>query len=261
VFRFEYEDDIKTLWVTFGDGYVPRMTVEFLENFLEETPKAVNDTRPNAIVFKSKHPAIFNLGGDLEFFLKYHKDFFNMSYYTNLCLSCVDLIQGGADNYAHTFSIVEGECLGGGFEAALACDQIIATPKAVFGFPEAAFGLFPGMGGYPLVAKHSDEAKAFEIVRGDRSYNACDLRGTEIVKRNTDKPAHLTREIIRAWDNKDAGWKHAQKIRKLNRIVPRKTLDTVADYWVQCVLKLSDENIDKLSKIRRAQRILEERLK
>jgi enoyl-CoA hydratase/carnithine racemase len=39
---------------------------------------------------------------------------------------------------------VDGYCLGGGFELALACDIIIASDRALFGLPEPRFGLVPG---------------------------------------------------------------------------------------------------------------------
>jgi enoyl-CoA hydratase len=39
---------------------------------------------------------------------------------------------------------VDGYCLGGGFELALACDVIVASDRAKFGLPETRFGLVPG---------------------------------------------------------------------------------------------------------------------
>ena len=44
---------------------------------------------------------------------------------------------------APTAALVEGRCLGGGFELALACDDIIATDDAVFGLPEIRLAAFP----------------------------------------------------------------------------------------------------------------------
>jgi cyclohexa-1,5-dienecarbonyl-CoA hydratase len=43
---------------------------------------------------------------------------------------------------AATASLVEGRCLGGGFELALACDDIIATETATFGLPEIRLAAF-----------------------------------------------------------------------------------------------------------------------
>ena len=44
---------------------------------------------------------------------------------------------------APTAALVEGRCLGGGFELALACDDIIATESATFGLPEIRLAAFP----------------------------------------------------------------------------------------------------------------------
>jgi cyclohexa-1,5-dienecarbonyl-CoA hydratase len=43
---------------------------------------------------------------------------------------------------APTAALVEGRCLGGGFELALSCDDIIATEAATFGLPEIRLAAF-----------------------------------------------------------------------------------------------------------------------
>ncbi len=44
---------------------------------------------------------------------------------------------------APTAALVAGRCLGGGFELALSCDDIIATETATFGLPEIRLAAFP----------------------------------------------------------------------------------------------------------------------
>ena len=44
---------------------------------------------------------------------------------------------------APTAALVDGRCLGGGFELALACDDIIATESSTFGLPEIKLAAFP----------------------------------------------------------------------------------------------------------------------
>lgn len=42
---------------------------------------------------------------------------------------------------------LHGLALGGGLELALACDRIVASPKASVAFPETGLGIYPGLGG------------------------------------------------------------------------------------------------------------------
>jgi cyclohexa-1,5-dienecarbonyl-CoA hydratase len=53
------------------------------------------------------------------------------------------LLEDLLDAPAPTAAIVQGRCLGGGFELALACDFLFAADDAVFGLPEIALGVFP----------------------------------------------------------------------------------------------------------------------
>jgi 3-hydroxyacyl-CoA dehydrogenase/enoyl-CoA hydratase/3-hydroxybutyryl-CoA epimerase len=46
-----------------------------------------------------------------------------------------------------TVAVINGFCLGGGLEVALACQSRIAIDGARFGFPEVMLGLHPGLGG------------------------------------------------------------------------------------------------------------------
>ena len=68
-----------------------------------------------------------------------------------------------------TLAKIDGYCLGGGHELALACDLRIATTDSEFGFPEIDLGLIPGGGGTQRVVRMLTEARAKELVfRGNR---------------------------------------------------------------------------------------------
>ncbi|MFB6082819.1 MAG: 3-hydroxyacyl-CoA dehydrogenase/enoyl-CoA hydratase family protein [Halorientalis sp.] len=68
-----------------------------------------------------------------------------------------------------TIAKIDGFCLGGGHELALACDLRIATEDSEFGFPEINLGLLPGGGGTQRTMRMIGEARAKELVfRGER---------------------------------------------------------------------------------------------
>jgi len=68
-----------------------------------------------------------------------------------------------------TLAKIQGFCLGGGLELAMACDLRIATEDSEFGFPEIDLGLIPGGGGTQRAMRMLTEARAKELVfRGER---------------------------------------------------------------------------------------------
>jgi enoyl-CoA hydratase/carnithine racemase len=67
---------------------------------------------------------------------------------------------------------VDGICLGGGFELALACDVIVASDRAVFGLPEPKVGLIAIGGGIHRLVRQAGLKRAMEPLLTGRNITA-----------------------------------------------------------------------------------------
>ncbi len=72
-----------------------------------------------------------------------------------------------------TVAIIDGACLGGGFELALACEYRITTQnsKTKIGLPEVSLGVIPGFGGTQRLKDLVGLSKALELILGSKQIN------------------------------------------------------------------------------------------
>ncbi len=103
------------------------------------------DRSVKAAVLISGKPDVFIAGADIDAFLEFRtaKDAADASAFGHRMMSRLE------KSRAPVVAAINGGCLGGGLEAALACAYRIATdhPKTVLALPEVQLGLIPGAGG------------------------------------------------------------------------------------------------------------------
>ncbi len=121
-----------------------------------------------------------------------------------------------------------GLTLTAAFEISLACDIILAGPKAKFGLVETVVGLTPSMGGPQRLAERAGSGRARELVMTGDLYDAQTLKEWGVVNqvhddvdaaalalthRLADGPtvAHAaTKQIVAAW--RSGGVSHADEV-------------------------------------------------
>jgi enoyl-CoA hydratase/carnithine racemase len=64
---------------------------------------------------------------------------------------------------APVYAAIEGYCMGGGLDLALACRHRIASPHAIFGHRGAALGLITGWGGTQRLPRLIGKGRALEL--------------------------------------------------------------------------------------------------
>ncbi|MBI4514346.1 MAG: enoyl-CoA hydratase/isomerase family protein [Deltaproteobacteria bacterium] len=78
---------------------------------------------------------------------------------------------------------VNGYCLAGGFELALACDIRIAADTASFGLPEVTWGIMPGAGGTQRLPRIAPLGAALEMILTGERIAAAEAHRLGIVNR------------------------------------------------------------------------------
>ena len=210
------------------------------------------------LVVASAIPQVYSLGGDLNLFahLIRKRDRRALTEYARLCIDC---IFGNATNLGvpelTTISLVQGSALGGGFEAALSANVIIAERSASFGFPEILFNLFAGMGAYSLLIRRIDIARADRIMRSGQQYTAEELydMGLVDVLAEDGEGVHAVNDYIRRANRSRNGLMAIQKVRQRLFPMSYQELEDIVDIWVDAALRLTDRDLRTMERLVGAQ--------
>lgn len=83
---------------------------------------------------------------------------------------------------------VDGFCMGGGLDLALACDARHASPGSVFAHPGAKLGILTGFGGTARLARTVGRARAIELFVTARRITAAEAHAIGLVDTISDDP-------------------------------------------------------------------------
>jgi len=251
----DYEAGSSVIWVSMKSKsrqcFTLTMLLEMLDLFqtLDEYgtpyPGVYGDVK--YLVLSSEHPDIFNCGGDLDYFSEMVATQ-NWDRLMEYGIGCIDLVYwglSGGKREITTIAYVTGSALGGGFEAALSCNYIFAEEQAVFAFPEALFGFFPGMGGYVLLERFTGPNEADRAFATGKRYSAKELNKLGAIYTLTEKGKgkQAIDDFIHArMSNENTHWA-LQKIKQRMQNISYDTLKHSIDLWVETAKKLTKRDL------------------
>jgi DSF synthase len=212
-------------------------------------------------VMGSNKKSVFSLGGDLVNFTSCIRsgDRARLVFYAHACVDLIYSLTQNLDLPIVSLSAVHGQCLGGGFEAALASDFILAEENAKFGVPESTFNAFPGMGAVTLLTRRLGAALSERIITTGAIYSAREM--LEFGAVDLLAPEGALRETADAWmlEGGEERWLRRRALAEARRScfpVTRDELIRITDLWAECSTALTDQDLRHMERLAAAQKRL-----
>lgn len=252
-----YEEERHIMWMLMRAEPRPCFNHALIEDIMTLAQAAKESALPfDFWVTGSLIDNMFNAGGDLHFFadaIKNRKREAMMAY-ARSCVDCVHAAARGFDIGAISIAMVEGSALGGGFEAALAHHFVLAQQNVRMGFPEITFNLFPGMGGYSLVARRAGMRLAEELIWGGGTYPAewFESRGLIDHLFQSGDAYQATRTFIDTIRPRLNGMRAMLRARQRVLQLTRSELMDITEDWVQAAFNIAEKDrqyIERLVKL------------
>ncbi len=210
----------------------------------------------NYLVLASQEEDVFNLGGDLSVFkeLILAKDKVRLAEYAALC---IDNLWTFYDMPAPitSISLVQGQAMGGGFEAALSAHVMIAERSALMGLPEVLFNLFPGMGALSFLSRKVGMRVAEQMVRSGKIYTGealFEMGVVDVLAENGEGEWALTQWVKKDYRSLNAYQAINKSKRSINPLTYQE-LHHITEIWVDAALRLDERNLKVMERLVRAQ--------
>jgi DSF synthase len=264
-----YDDNTEALWTFMNPADRPSFTHAMLRDFESWQSLIAHGFGPGKtplkyLVLGSRSPDVFCFGGDLELFQRLirERDRDGLVNYGHRCCAILERNIRSLDIPMLTIGLVQGAALGGGFEALLSFDFIIAERQATFGLPEIMFGLYPGMGAHALLSRMLGTARAERIILSNETYTAEQLYELGIVHELAEPGdgVNAVREFMRRSDRRHAGMVGARRATKRVWQLELAELNRITEIWADSALQLREQDLKVMSRLVAAQARLAERI-
>jgi len=263
----QFDPELDTLWTYMRQqvrpSFNPGLLAEFGHWQADIAQACLSGDMPiRYVVLGSRFPGVFSLGGDLDLFSDHIRngDREALVAYGRACVRILHRNMLSLDRPIITIGLVEGDALGGGFEALLSFNVVIAERGTNFGLPETNFGLFPGMGAHCFLSRRLGAARAEQMILSGRSYSAEELYDLGIVHALADpgKGRAEVESYIRQNRRRHSGHCAIYEASRSVNPLALGELEAVVDLWADAALRLSDADLKLMRRLVGAQtRLLE----
>ncbi len=264
-----YEDRSAALWTYMSPNGRPSFTPSLLDDF-EAWQRLIGygfgpDKVPlRYLILGSRAPDVFCFGGDLDLFqtLIRQRDRDALVHYGHRCCAILERNIRTLDLPMLTIGLVQGAALGGGFEALLSFDYIIAERQSTFGLPEIMFGLYPGMGAHALLGRKLGSAMATRLIESNETYTAeqmYDLGLVHVLAEPGDG-VNAVRDFMKKSDRRHAGLLGSRRAMKEVWQLDLAELNRITEMWADTALQLREQDLRVMGRLVAAQARLAKRL-
>jgi len=264
-----WDEDDATLWTFMRPEGRPSFNPEMLRDFQAWQDGIVARFGPGGdtlryLVLGSRFPGVFCLGGDLALFadLIRRQDRAALVAYGRACVRILHRNMLGLGLPIVTIGLVQGDALGGGFEALLSFNVIVAERGAKFGLPETAFGLFPGMGAHSFLVRRLGAARAEQMILSCATYTAEEMYelGLVHVLAEPGEGEAAVRAYIRQNRRRHNGQCAIYRATQSAAPINLRELEAIVDVWADAALGLQELDLKLMLRLVGAQtRLLDRR--
>lgn len=220
--------------------------------------EAANAGTPAFLVYGSRVPGTFNLGGDLKLFRQLidERDREGLADYARACIDVSYQVSSGFGLPLTTISLIQGTALGGGMEGALAANLIVAERGVQMGLPEVLFNLFPGMGAYSFLSRRLGANETERVILSGKTWQTEELYELGIVDILAEKGhgEQVVRDYVAERQRRSPNTMMAlQQVRKAVNPVTYAELEEIAMIWVDAALRLTARDLKIMDRLIRSQ--------
>lgn len=154
-----------------------------------------------------------------------------------------------------TISLLQGDTLGAGIEAAMTSDILIAERRSTLCFPELFFNMFPGMGAYSFISRKAGSKVADKMILGGKMHTAeeCfDMGIIDILVEDGEGEAAVY-DFIEKQKRRSEGFLSIQKAKNMINPITYQELHGIVSIWVENALSLTERDLKVMDRFARSQ--------